>query len=211
MERKSSNLLGIILILAGIAVFLLNASIVSENGLLILVGIIFLAIYFSKKYTWSLITGMVVIVVGVTTVVDDLLPTKIDLAGFTFLVGLGIVFLILYYSKKITGFVFPGFILPSIGIYTLVSSLYTGETSWAFFFLLGLSFYGIYFAEFMKKGNRWPLIPGTILIGFAGLLYLIFNDIIKDSFWKVVSYSWPALLIIVGIKIIYDNVKHRTQ
>lgn len=211
MEKKNNNLIGIILILIGIAVFLLNTDLFSGNILLILVGLIFLAIYFSRKYTWSLITGMVILVVGATSVVDDFFPTKIDLAGFTFLVGLGIVFLILYYSKRIMGFVFPGFILPSIGIYTLISSVYHGEMSWAFFFLLGLSFYAIYFAEFMKRGSRWPLIPGTILISFAGLLYLISNDIIKSSLWKIISYAWPSLLIIIGIKIIFDNVNHKTQ
>ncbi len=211
MGKKNSDLLGIILILIGIAVFLLNTSLLPENSLLILVGIIFLTIYFSRKYTWSLITGMVVVVVGVTSVVDDLFQTKIDLAGFTFLVGLGIVFLILYYSKRIMGFVFPGFILLAIGMYTLLSSVYHGETSWIFFFLLGLSFYGIYLAEFMKRGSRWPLIPGTILIGFAALLYLTFNNVIKASVWNIISYVWPALLIIIGIKIIFDNVNHKTQ
>lgn len=211
MEKRNSNLLGIILILVGIAVFLLNTEIFSGDMFLILVGLTFLAIYFNRKYTWSLISGLVITVVGITAVIDELFPLQIDLAGFTLLFGLGIAFLILYYTKKIMGFVFPGFILPSIGIFSLVSSIYTGEISWAFFLLLGLSFYGIYLAEFMKRGYRWPLIPGTILIGFSAIVYLITNDIIKASVWKIVSYFWPAILIIIGIKIIFDNARHRTK
>ncbi|WIV12536.1 DUF5668 domain-containing protein [Proteiniborus sp. MB09-C3] len=209
MGKRNNDLLGIILILIGVLIFLLNTDLLSGNALLILIGVGFLVIYFIRRYIWSLISGMIIIVVGVTSIIDDAFSTRIDLAGFTFLVGLGIVFLVLYFTKRIMGFVFPGFILPAVGIYTLVSSIYTGEMSWAFFFLIGLSFYGIYIAEFMKRGNSWPLIPGTILIAFSAFLYLISKDIIKASFWKVISYAWPALLIIVGIKIIYDNVKRK--
>lgn len=209
MVKRNNDLIGIILILIGVVVFLLNADLLSGNALLILVGLSFLVIYFNRRYTWSLIAGMIIIVVGATSMIDDLFPSKTDLTGFVFLFGLGIVFLALYYTKRIVGFVFPGFLLPSIGIYTLVSSLYPEDISWSFFFLLGLSFYGIYLAEFIKKGNNWPLIPGTILIGFAALLYLISNNIIKTSLWKAISYAWPAILIVIGIKIIFDNVKYR--
>lgn len=209
MERKSSNLLGIVLILVGVLVFLVNTNLLSGNALLILLGIGFLVIYFSRRYTWSLISGMIVIVVGATSMIDDMVSTRFDLAGFTFLTGMGIVFLILYYTKKITGFVFPGFILPAIGIYTLVSSMYVVEMSWLFFLLVGLSFYGIYFAEFMKRGSRWPLIPGTILVAFSALLYLIMKNIIDISFWNAIEHAWPALLIIAGILIIFNNVRHR--
>lgn len=212
MEKRNNTFLGIIFILLGIFVFLRNTDIFSGNIFLILVGLIFLAIYFTKKYTWSLIVGLMVMVTGITSVVDDYFTTTIDISGFTFLFGLGLAFLILYFVKGITGFVFPGFFLIAIGVYTLVSSMYDGDLSWLFFLLIGLAFYGIYLAEFRKmKGVYWPLIPGTISICFSAFLFLLNNQIIKNIFLEIKSYILPVSLIIVGILIIFSNSRHRVK
>lgn len=207
MVNKKDYTLGIILILLGVAFLLSNANIVSRDIFLVVIGIGFLIGYYYKKSTGYLIVGLILLVVGGTSIIEELTIINIDISGFVFMWGLGIVFLSLYFVKKMHGFIYPGCILPAIGTHTLIEELFILDMGWSFFLLLGLSFYAIYIIDGIQWGRKWPLIPGTILVGLSGLFFLTSREILSLEFWKIVSYTWPALLILIGIRIVYNNTR----
>lgn len=208
MSRKKEYTVGIVLILIGALFLLSNLVEVSIMvNFLIIVGTAFLIGYYSKRNTGYLIAGTVILAIGVSEIVDTYILLPVDISGFTVLVALGIAFLILYSTKNIRGFIYPGCFLIAIGLFTLINDSYGYDIPWAFMAFIGIAFYFIYLIETRRDGQKWPLIPGTILIGFSGLLYLILEDVIDVSLWKTLSYIWPALLILAGIKIIYNNTR----
>lgn len=207
MEKRKDYTLGIVLILIGLAILLRNTKILSKDVFLIAIGGGFLVGYYNKKQTGYLIAGLILLVLGGTSLAGNYRILNVDMSGFLFLTGLGAVFLALYFGKHITGFIYPGCILIAIGSYTLFDNIFHIEMGWLFFTLLGLAFYAMYLIEHQKVGQRWPLIPGTILIVLSSLFFLTSLEIITDNFWSLISYFWPVILIIVGLRIIYNNRK----
>lgn len=208
MSKKKDYTVGMVLIVIGVLFLLSNLVKVSiMDNVLILVGAGFLIGYYSKRNTGYLIAGTIILAIGVGQIVDSYNLVPFDTSGFTFLVTLGIAFLILYFTKNIRGFIYPGFFLIAIGLFTLINDGYGYDIPWAFTLFIGVAFYFIYLIETKRLGQNWPLIPGTILIVISVMLYLILEDVITTSIWETLSYVWPALLILAGLKIIYNNIK----
>lgn len=210
MKGKRNNTIGIVLIVIGMALLLQNTShIAFEDTFFIAIGGAFLIGYYFRRNTGYLIAGMVILVLGATSIIDEYRIASVDLSGVLFLVGLGLVFLILYFAKNIRGFIYPGCILPIIGIFSLLDDMYDVEMAWVFFLGIGLAFFLIYLIDTKKDGSKWPIIPGSILIVISALTYLQENKIIPWNFWETLSYIWPVILIVMGIRIIYNYWKSR--
>lgn len=207
MAKRNDFSLGIIFIIIGVVVFLLNTNILPNDVLLVGLGIALLVAYYFKRHLGYLMAGLILAVIGTTSLIEKYLVVQGDLTELFFMWGLGIVFMVLYFSKHIKGFVYPGCILPAIGTYSFLDEVYSIEMGWVFFLLLGIAFYVIYLVEYRNTGSNWPIIPGTVLIILSGLFLLTSKDIINSSFWKTISYIWPVILILVGGKIIYNNSK----
>lgn len=208
MERKKNYTLGIFMILIGGVILLNKFDIALQELLFVAIGIALLAGYYSKRNSGYLIAGLIILAIGATSFIEENQALSADVSSLIFMVGLGIVFLILYFVKNIRGFVYPGCILPAIGIYSFLDDMYGGDRSW-FFLALGISFFLIYLIDKRKRHSTWTIIPGTILIVLSGLFYLTSKKIITDNFWKLLSYAWPAIIIIIGIKILYNNIRNR--
>ncbi|MTI70283.1 MAG: hypothetical protein FH751_08535 [Firmicutes bacterium] len=204
--KKNDYVLGIILILAGIFIFLENTNIVPNETYIVVLGIAFLIGYYNKKKTGYLIAGLILTGIGLSQVLDRMVY-NLDLSGLLVFIGLGAAFLIVYFTKGKEGFVYPGCILPAIGIHSFLEDLIIGDIGWLFFFLISISFYAIYLLIHRNKGVKWTFILGSILLALSGLFYMTENNIITSSFWKMISYFWPVILILIGIRIIYNNSK----
>jgi len=207
VEKRKDYTLGIVLVLIGLAILLRNTKLLSKDIFLVAIGGGFLAGYYNKKQTGYLIAGLILLVLGGTSLAGNYRILNIDMSGFLFLTGLGTVFLALYFAKNITGFIYPGCILIAIGSYTLIDNIFNIQMGWLFFTFLGLSFYAMYLIEHRRIGQRWPLIPGTVLLVLSSLFFLTSLEVITDNFWSLISYFWPVILIIVGLRIIYNNSK----
>lgn len=205
MSKRNDISLGVILIVIGVIVFLLNVNLLPNNVLKLGLGVAFLIAYYYKRQTGYLIAGLILTLLGAISLIEEYVIRDADVTGLFFMWGLGIAFLVMYFSKNIKAFVYPGCILPAIGTYSFVEELFKGDTGWLFFLLLGLAFYAIYLIEHRSTGSNWPLIPGTVLVVLSGVLLLTSKEIITTSFWKVISYIWPIILILVGAKIVYNN------
>lgn len=203
MSNRKNISIGFILIIIGIAFMLYNLKIFKNDELLLGLGAAFLISYIIHRYNIFLVTGLTIAGIGINLVIARVYP-DIDLEWFLILFELGILFLVLYYSNKTKGFIYVGLILPSLAIYTISKQFLNIDTEWILFFLLSFSFYLMYIIVHRKNGNKWPLVPSGILAGW-GLIFLLTSDVFGLGFWSLLSFIWPAILIIMGVRIILNK------
>ncbi len=208
MYKKRGHTLGIVLVFIG--GFLLLSSLFKisiKDNILILIGVAFMTGYYFKRNTGYLIAGTIILAVGISQIVDTYNLLRVDISETIFLIGLGTAFLIIYFVKKIRGFIYGGCFLIAIGFFRLVNEIYEYEIFWTFALFIGVSFYLIYLIETRKSNKKWPLILGTIFIVISLMSYLIVEDVITTSVWEILSYIWPTLIILIGLKIVYNSIK----
>lgn len=209
--KKNNFSAGIILIFLGLAFFLRNYNVSVINTLMLLGGLYFLYDYAAKRQQPHLIFGIVLSAAGSVMLLRDLGRLRFDVSGEMFLFLLGAIFLFLYFNRGITGFVFPGYILPVFAVYSLIENNMNDDYMWpSFFILLGLAFYLIYFTAFIHKSS-WPLIPGTILIlfglgAFAFVLGIISIDMIM-GLEQYQNYVLSVGIVLIGVGLLYKGLK----
>lgn len=202
---------GMVLIFLGLAFFLKNYNISVTNTLMIVGGLYFLYKFTVERQQPHLIFGIVLTATGGLMLLKDLRIFRFDVSGEMFLILLGAIFLAFYFIKGITGLVFPGFLLPAIGIYSILENNINDNYMWpSFFILLGLAFYLIYFTAFVNKSS-WPLIPGTILIlfglgAFAFVLGIVSIDMIT-SLAQYQNYILSGAIVLIGIIILINGLR----
>lgn len=206
--NKKNAVIGVALILLGISMYLRNFHIGTGSLLTLFLGLGLLYAYYIRKEQPFIIFGGIFTAIGLVSVLKDLRVFRIDMTFETLLIVLGIIFLFIYYSKHIQGFIFPAMILPSVGVYFILekylSSRYADPS---LFLLLGFAFYVIYFIAYMGKSN-WPLIPATILLLIGIFEYAISFEVIT---WNMIfmnrSYIWPSLMIVAGVLILLSRFR----
>jgi hypothetical protein len=161
----------------------------------------------NKRAGW--VGGLVLILLGVVFLVEQFFPGA--LGGWTFLLGLGLIFLVAYFLGQQYGFLIPGSILTSLGIG--VALIENGVISAAsedgvMVTLLGLGFLAIWLVDLLVSRARpmgwWPIIPGGILT-LVGIALLSENEAWLDS----VGQWWPIVFIIVGVWILLERIIRR--
>lgn len=209
MERKNI-LIGVILILFGISLYLKNFNISTSDAFVLFLGLFLLYLYQTKKQQPFLIFGGIFTVIGTLSVLDDLKLFRNDLNFEVFLIVAGIVFVYFYFQRGIMGFVYPGFILPALGTYMILENIFgKRQVEPAFYILLGIALYFIYFAAHWG-GSRWSLIAGTFFVVLGILMFPIRLGLITFNIWDYSAYFLPALLVLAGIGIFYKSIK-RTE
>ncbi|MGE5630593.1 MAG: LiaF transmembrane domain-containing protein [Caulobacteraceae bacterium] len=211
MDRKKT-LAGVALILTGVALYLRNFHITTSSSITLFIGLFLIAAYIMQKQQPFIIFGGIFTAIGLMSLLEDLNPFRINITFEIMLIVLGLIFIFLFYSRNITGFVFPGFILPALGVYFILIRTF-GERymSPSLFLLLGFAFYVIYFVAYIGKSN-WPLIPATILLAVGILAYsfrlgiLDFNMILLRG-----DYIWPLVLIFVGALILFNRLFRKSK
>lgn len=198
MNRRR-YVLGVALILIGLSAILKNLRIMPNNSLLIFAGIFFMYLWYIKRQNLFLLLGSLGIFFGLVSFLDYYNIIRLRMSPELVLLILGLIFLYLYYSRRIFGFVFPGAILISLSGYVFLINRFNSEKLWpSYFLLLGFAFYLIYFIAFYEKSS-WPLVIGTIL-NLLGLLFLSFTyGILNWRIYQYYNYLWPLLLILIGI------------
>lgn len=209
--KKNNYLAGIALVFLGLAFFLKNFNISVINTLMLLGGLYFLYNYVIKRAQPHLIFGIVLSGAGSVMLLRNLGKLKFDMSGELFFLVLGAIFLFFYFTKGITGFVFPGYILPTFAIYSLIENNINDNYMWpSFFILLGLAFYFIYFTAFINKSS-WPLIPGTILILFGlGAFAFVLGIVSIDSLRGLAQYQNYIIsggIVLLGVGLLYKALK----
>lgn len=209
MNRKNTAI-GVALILLGISIYLRNFHIGTGSLVTLFLGMGLLYAYWIKKEQPYVIFGGIFTTIGLMSVVGDMRLFRMDVTSEAVLIALGLIFIFLYHTKHIQGFIFPGTILPALGIYIILQRSFSDRLAGSsIFLLLGFAFYAIYFIAYIGRSS-WPLIPATILL-ITGILSYAFS--FKLLTWSMVSlnwdYIWPLLLIAAGVLILLGRLKKR--
>lgn len=151
-----------------------------------------------KKH--SVIGGVLLILLGLFFLFQQLdLPYLKQIATWQLiLIGIGIYFIITsLIDGKRDGAIFPGVILLGLGIHFLGQDLVADwPKHWAIYTLIvAIAF----FAQALFFRHKASLLPGVILLGVT-LFSTILNDYWREIPWP---YIWPALLILVGIVLLF--------
>lgn len=210
MNRKNTAI-GVILILLGISMYMKNFHIGTGTLTTLFLGLGLLVAYYIKKEQPFMIFGGIFTAIGIMSVLKDIRLFRMDFTFETVLIALGIIFILLFYSKQIQGFIFPGTILPAIGIYSILIRMFNDRyVSSSLFLLLGFAFYTIYFLAYMGR-SAWPLIPATILL-LTGIVSYVFSfELIT---WNMIHLNWdyilPLLLVAAGLLILFSKLKRKS-
>lgn len=123
--------------------------------------------------------------------------------GSAFLIFLGVAFLAVYFITGKVGFLIPGAILSGFGIGVTVNAadLLQVPSYVMVFSGLALGFYLMVLLGFKKTGT-WPLIPGTVVLLLALLIYFLESGLFLEYIVPYLDFVLPALLIAAGVWIV---------
>ena len=109
----------------------------------------------------SYVAAAILIAIGVMALVGNLAGSS--LVGEAIPLGIGLIFILVYATRRQYGFLVPGGILTGLGAGILAGSLLgVLDTGISVVHGLGLGFLLIYLVDVIQAGNRdrfWPLIP----------------------------------------------------
>lgn len=168
----------------------------------------------------KMVTGSILVLAGVSSILGNA-----HILNENFLLPiLGAAFLCVYFllgARKNygnIGFLIPGIILPAMQILKIADDNNVGEKTELIivFGVLSLSFLAIYLIHSfwykqLSKGQRnWSLYVSVILLVFGGIVYAV-----EYLDWKfgmiLLNNIWPAVLVIVGARMLYKALKGNKQ
>ncbi|HOR86641.1 MAG TPA: hypothetical protein PLL98_09160 [Bacillota bacterium] len=204
MNRKNT-LIGATLIFLGISIWLRGYHIRTGSLLTLFLGLGLLYVNYIKKEQPYAIFGGIFTAIGLISVINEAGLFHINIGIETLLIIIGIIFIFLYRTREVQGLIFPGMILPAIGIYLILQKSFDSRyANPSIFLLLGFAFYIIYFIAYTGKFS-WTLVPATafLLIGIIAYAFS-FRVITWDMIIIHKDYIWPLLMILAGALILLN-------
>jgi hypothetical protein len=207
MRRIDPRLLiGILLILGGVLAFLDVRGIISNAGgifwgLIFGAGAaVFLYLLFNDPANWwAAFPGFTLLGLAVSSFLPDSLHAY---EGLAFFAGISLAFWWVYFSDRQRWWaIIPAGVLLTLGVVSVLDDAGKLQTGGSFFLGLGLTFILV---ALLPGGSArtWALIPGTILLLFGALL--------GTPFVGLADYLWPAVLIVLGIYLIFRFFRNQT-
>jgi len=209
---KSPVLWGSLLVIAGVLfliqeIFKIQLGSIFWGILLILAGLFFVLIYTNNRLNWwALIPGITLIGVGLSTMVDVILPGVGNaLGGMLVLGGIGAGFTGVYLSDRRQWWaIIPAGVMFTLAVISVLDNLLSGlGTGGLMFFGLGMTFAALALLPGEQGRMRWAWIPAIVLV-IAGLL-------VTAAAEQLLIYLGPAALILGGILIILRTVTSRRK
>lgn len=159
----------------------------------------------------SMILGIVLITAGLITGLSalNIMP------GSVFLLVLALGFLTAYVLlNRNLGFLIPGSILASIGIFAIIEEQVKGIDGSLLLVLMGLAFLVLIPVHTGRLtcenwgGKYWPLFPGVSLM-LIGALIFSKNAKLLDFDLNLLNFLTPVALLIVGAIIILSGLRKK--
>lgn len=201
------------LIPTGVMAFLTIVLLVAENAagevigaaLFFVLAITFGLVYATRRQLWAAIVAYVMLVLGFTPLIA--MGERPDLAGIVVMFGIALPFLFIYLRTPETRWwaVIPGGILATIGVVVAIVLL-IGEDNPALMerisnVILYLGIGLIFVALWLRHKKRWGMWVAIV----AGILAVI-SAIVGDM-----ERSWPILLVIGGVLLIYRALREKAS
>lgn len=204
---------GILLILAGVLFLAQTVFFPDQGGLIIaglfaVVGIFFLAFYFSnRQHWWPLLPGLTLLGLAVLIGGSEISESFGDnWGGSVFLGTLGLAFILVYLvSHGDWWAIIPGGVLMTLAL--VASPVFSESDGWgsgAIFFLgLGLTFalLGIAPTNERRERQRWAFIPALALLVIGAAISFAAEDLL--------SWVLPVFLILGGGILLYQALAGR--
>lgn len=215
MKRETGSIiLASLLILAGALFLLGNFGLFDVGSVFIALlfgagGLVFLAAFLTNtdQHWWALFPGFALLGIGALIALSAIFPQAgAVLGGGLFLGTLSLSFWIVYLLHPDRWWaVIPGGVLLTLAVVATLGSTsvpFLAELGGAiFFFGLALTFGLLYFLPTAQGRQAWAVYPA------AGCAVLGLITLIGTS--SVFNFIWPAILILVGLYIIYRNSQRR--
>jgi len=206
MNKKNSLAIGIVFIIMGLSFILYNMNLIENDEMLIGLGVALVVGYIIANNIIYLVSGIVLSSIGLKLVIERYI-LEFDVTWFLIFTGLGLLFMVMYFKNRSKGHLFFGTILPAIGFFTLARAILSVDTGWILFLFLSISFFMMYMLHYSKEEKKWPLVFSSALSGVS-IVFLLTSDFVGFGFYTILSIIWPTLLIFIGIKIVYNNIKN---
>jgi hypothetical protein len=169
-----------------------------------------------RKANGGLIVGLILVIVGLMTLVGQLMPATLGvIAGPVLLLGLGVVFLVVGVFTREAGWFIPGGILSGLGAgVALMASPWAArlpgdEGGWFLLtFAAGWLLIPLLTAVFAEETHWWALIPAGI-IGLVGLTVVYGGVFMVTLEW--IGRLWPLALIAAGVLVLWKARRPRSE
>ena len=207
--RKEDYAFGFFLVFIGVLFLLLNLNVLNFEWLLFILSIGQIVEYFIKDHLGYLISGLVLLAISLIYILNEYAFPGVNIKGFLFLWIFGIISMVLYGRQKSKGLLIFGTILPALGTYNLIEELSSGNVSWTLYLLFGIAFFIIYLIGYRSSDIEWPRHLALAMVVVSILFLINTKTAMEFKFWKFINYLWPIILILIGIKIIYNMIKLR--
>lgn len=203
---------GLLLVIGGIVFLLDNLNVVSLGNLIWamifgVAGIAFLAVFISNRTNWwPVIPGMVLLAIGALIATEILIPSFADLFGGALILGgIALAFWIIYLINNGNWWaIIPAGVMSTLTIMVCLEPFTKGIDLGGLLFIgLGATFGLVAILPNPTEQKKWAYIPAGILLG-VGVLISAFSS----TFF---AYAWPIILILVGIFLIFRNMKFRSE
>jgi hypothetical protein len=193
------------------------------DGAIILadLGVSFFAIYLvdrartGRRRIWSVWAGVGLVLFSFPVALGGFLPKV--LIGSLFLVGPGVVLLVIYFWRRIYPLLIPACYMIAIGlVIPVLESIPEGTGAEIFQVLatvlgaIGVASLAIYIVDrlYTQASNWWPLIPGIVgLVGGAVLGLAAWGMGLATVQWQllanIASSLWPLGLIFLGAWLVF--------
>lgn len=163
-----------------------------------------------QKNWWAALPGFILLAIGVQIALFAFFPgMRGTVGGAIFLGGLSLGFWVVYLLRRENWWaIIPGGVLATLVVVTLLSDARLGLN-------LGVGLGGIFFlglavtfglVAVLPNGGKplsWAWIPAVALLAMSGLLF---------AFGPGASgYIWPVFLILVGLFILYESFRRKSQ
>lgn len=206
MTKKNYSL-GVILIFIGLMFLLMNLNLLTFDWLLFILAIGLIIWDLKKGNMVYLIAGLLLLGLSSVALIDEYLFTTISVKSFIYQLTFGIISLVLYGKHGNKGFLILGTLLSAMSINSLIEEIATTDVSWTRFLLFSIAFFIAYAVGYRKENIDWPKNISIIMLIASVISLLGSKDLLRIGFWKFLSYLVPAIIILIGIKIIYSGIK----
>lgn len=199
---------GIGLIILGVLFLLYNLAIFDLSWILFIVSVALLVRYFLKREIVYLITGLGLFAFSSLSLIDRYIFIVINIKPFVYLFVAGCGSIYLYIKSHEKNWIVVGSIFISFALNNIIGQVWPIFLPWGKFFLLGLAFYLCYLVAYRGNYIVWPKYISYVMC-VIGIIQILVN---KDLFRLAnnnISYLIPAVIIIIGLGIIYISIDKR--
>ena len=204
-------LLGVLLVIVGIATLLDSLNIIPFGGLVwgalfVFAGAAFIVyLVQNRKAWWAIIPGVVLIGLGFIILMSEIIPGFSDgIGGFIFFIGISIAFLVVYLmNNKFWWAIIPAGVTASLAFTVLVDQFTRFDGGGVFLLGIALTFALLTILPGLEGNRKWPLIP-------AGILLLVSLFSLIDEF-NLSNLVWAVLLILVGVFLVIRSLLQKNQ